>query len=110
MDFLEYNLTKYLNLKDTYLNSILFNIASDVASGCLYLSEKNIIHRDIASRNVLIEIIDDKVVAKICDFGLAIILENKNSKFIATRQDFSLLSSAPECLNENCFTIESDVW
>ncbi len=33
-----------------------------------YLSEKNIIHRDLASRNVLI---DKQLNAKISDFGLS---------------------------------------
>lgn len=43
-------------------------IAIDVARGLEYLHERNIIHRDLKSLNVLI---DNRKRAKICDFGLS---------------------------------------
>jgi len=42
-------------------------IAIDVARGMSYIHERNIIHRDLKSLNILL---DDKNRARICDFGL----------------------------------------
>ncbi len=36
-----------------------------------YLSERKIIHRDLALRNVLVKIEGERIVAKIADFGLS---------------------------------------
>lgn len=44
-----------------------------VASGMEYLEGKQLIHRDLAARNVLI---GDNNIAKICDFGLARVIED----------------------------------
>jgi len=38
-----------------------------------YLEKLNLIHRDIAARNILL---GDNNVAKICDFGLAKLIED----------------------------------
>lgn len=46
---------------------------SQVASGMAYLEVKQLIHRDLAARNVLI---GDNNIAKICDFGLARVIED----------------------------------
>lgn len=47
--------------------------ALQVASGMGYLEVKQLIHRDLAARNVLI---GDNNMAKICDFGLARVIED----------------------------------
>ncbi|XP_026686139.1 tyrosine-protein kinase Src64B [Diaphorina citri] len=51
----------------------LIYIAAQVSSGMAYLEVKQLIHRDLAARNVLI---GDNNVAKICDFGLARVIED----------------------------------
>lgn len=66
-----------------------------------YLELKQLIHRDLAARNVLI---GDNNIAKICDFGLARVIEddeychhggiyNKQSEYIAFGRLVSLLES-----------------
>ena len=51
------------------------SIARDIALGLHYLHELKIIHRDLKCENVLIEYRGQSVIAKICDFGLAISME-----------------------------------
>lgn len=57
----------------------LTNVALDVARGLSYLAEMKFVHRDIASRNCLV---NDKRTVKIGDFGMTrAIFDNDYYKF-----------------------------
>lgn len=58
----------------TLMYILLANVtysSAQTALGMKYLSSQNIVHGDLAARNILISIIGEHVIAKISDFGMA---------------------------------------
>ncbi|CAH1400284.1 tyrosine-protein kinase Src64B [Halyomorpha halys] len=100
LEFLRNGKGKDLSTQD------LIYIAAQVASGMEYLEMKQLIHRDLAARNVLI---GDNNTAKICDFGLARVIEDDE---YCPRQGsrFPVKWTAPEAIVYGRFSIKSDVW
>ncbi|KAG5872576.1 hypothetical protein JTB14_035556 [Gonioctena quinquepunctata] len=84
----------------------LIYIAFQVGSGMEYLESKQLIHRDLAARNVLI---GENNIAKICDFGLARVIEG-NEYCPKQGSRFPVKWTAPEAITHLKFSIKSDVW
>ncbi|EDW08468.2 tyrosine-protein kinase transmembrane receptor Ror2 [Drosophila mojavensis] len=85
----------------------LLHMASDVASGMLYLSERKFVHRDLATRNCLI---NEQMTVKIADFGLShkIYLQDY---YKGDENDVIPIRWMPiESILYNKFSLESDVW
>ncbi|XP_059491213.1 tyrosine-protein kinase Src64B-like isoform X2 [Neocloeon triangulifer] len=88
------------------LTNDLIHISAQIASGMEYLEKLNLIHRDIAARNILVT---DNNLVKICDFGLARLIEDDEYCPKAGGR-FPIKWTAPEAIMYNRFTIKSDVW
>ncbi|XP_031636237.1 serine/threonine-protein kinase PLK1-like isoform X2 [Contarinia nasturtii] len=78
---------------------------SQVLKGAQYIHECKIIHRDIKLSNVLI---DKNMQLKICDFGLAIKLEDPRMASRSLCGTTNYL--APEVIMRKGFQTRSDVW
>lgn len=105
MEFCSNNLETLI--KQNKLNSFdKVIIIYQIAEGIKYVHFKNIIHRDIKAKNILIN--DDKTV-KICDFGISKYVSGDETSFtggIGTQKYM-----APEILNEEkIYTEKVDVY
>jgi serine/threonine protein kinase len=81
----------------------LAKIAYAVAVGMNFLHEKNVIHRDLKSPNILL---DKDKLPKICDFGLARVLKpDQMTKLIGTPQWM-----APEIVKNEPYNEKVDVY
>jgi len=85
----------------------LLNIARQVSAGMVYLSDRKFVHRDLASRNCLV---DENMNVKIADFGLSqkIYLQDY---YKGDDQDAIPVRWMPlESILFNKYTVETDVW
>lgn len=85
----------------------LIAIAQQISCGMVYLSERKFVHRDLATRNCLV---DDSMNVKIADFGLShkIYLQDY---YKGEEHDAIPIRWMPiESILYNKFSIESDVW
>ncbi|XP_022090166.1 serine-rich adhesin for platelets-like isoform X2 [Acanthaster planci] len=104
---------KQPTLRPSFPITLLLEFAGQIADAMRYLHLSNIIHRDLATRNILLFVDDDGTKkVKISDFGLSrrlILGENYRSEM---RPNLKLpLAWMPvEALTKLTFTKASDVW
>lgn len=101
-------LAQLLDRTKSFKTHRIVTIATEIANGMAYLASNNLIHRDLATRNVLISK-TNKI--KIADFGLArIVLEDEEYVSRVKGGGGSVRWMPPEALVSAKFTIKTDVW
>jgi len=78
-----------------------------IAAGMYHLHRENVVHKDMAARNVLL---NKAMVAKISDFGLARILTDTDGAHISETDVGPVKWMAPESLMSKKFTAKTDVY
>ena len=101
------NLLHYLRHDGRSLKiSQLINIGAQVAAGMAYLEEKNLVHRDLAAKNIFV---GERLICKLGDFRHAINEGIYEAEAHIRKVSFNKWT-APENALYNHFTIKSDVW
>ncbi|XP_042638591.1 non-receptor tyrosine-protein kinase TYK2 [Orycteropus afer afer] len=101
------SLRDYLPRHSVGLAQLLL-FAQQICEGMAYLHAQHYIHRDLATRNVLLD--NDRLV-KIGDFGLAKAVPEGHEYYrVREDGDSPVFWYAPECLKECKFYYASDVW
>uniref|UniRef100_H2YT69 non-specific protein-tyrosine kinase n=1 Tax=Ciona savignyi TaxID=51511 RepID=H2YT69_CIOSA len=87
--------------------SILIDMATQIASGMAYLETNNYIHRGLAARNILV---GKNNCVKVADFGLARAIKVCEEIYESTSKNLPVKWTAPEAVLQQIFSIKSDVW
>ncbi|XP_022106385.1 fibroblast growth factor receptor 1-like isoform X3 [Acanthaster planci] len=85
----------------------ILSFAFQIANGMEYLSSMHLIHRDLATRNVLL---GEGLVCKLCDFGLARDVTGSDQYCMLSGSAVPVRWLAVESLLTNTYTTKSDVW
>ncbi|KAF4077201.1 hypothetical protein AMELA_G00205350 [Ameiurus melas] len=110
MEYLPFgSLREYLaKNKERFDHKKLLHYASQICKGMDYLGSKRYIHRDLATRNILVE---SEMRVKIGDFGLTKVLpQDKEYYTVKEPGESPIFWYAPESLVESKFSVASDVW
>jgi len=99
------SLEKYLKSAEIIPTWRINSIIMGITKGIFHLHKENIIHRDIAARNILLTSLYEP---KVSDFGLA--RTNKKEENVTVSEVGPLKWMAPECIESKKYSTKSDVW
>ncbi|XP_044088360.1 NT-3 growth factor receptor-like [Neovison vison] len=87
--------------------SQMLHIASQIASGMVYLASQHFVHRDLATRNCLV---GANLLVKIGDFGMSRDVYSTDYYRVGGHTMLPIRWMPPESIMYRKFTTESDVW
>ena len=86
-------------------------MGAQIASGMIYLENRNCVHRNLRAKNVLLtEESAQRIICKVANFSHARMISENNYVKIAASEKFPIKWTAPEALKLRYFAIKSDVW
>jgi len=87
---------------------VLTQMCLDASSGIMHMHSKNVLHRDIACRNFLV---DAEHRAVVCDFGLSVALKPDTDNFVERREKpLPYETTAPETFASATYSFKTDVY
>ncbi|XP_029431146.1 NT-3 growth factor receptor isoform X3 [Rhinatrema bivittatum] len=87
--------------------SQMLHIATQIASGMIYLGSQHFVHRDLATRNCLV---GTNLLVKIGDFGMSRDVYSTDYYRVGGHTMLPIRWMPPESIMYRKFTTESDVW
>lgn len=105
-DLQRYLRDKRQSSSDPRLPHLCLEFCCQVASGMMYLSKKAFIHRDLATRNILV---CNGNICKIADFGMSRDLQD-GDYYRSNGGKIPVKWTAPEAVHYKTYTTASDVW
>ena len=92
-------------------NKLVLDVSTGVMRGVKYLHSKNVIHRDIKPKNVLLNWVGNAWQAKLCDFGMTLAKEESVSKTMGVAMGGTPMYMAPELLQVPSYlSFKSDIF
>lgn len=98
MEFMDDSLDQYISINNTNLSfQEKMKLGLQIIKAFSYIHSKNILHRDISPKNILLKKYDDVVVVKIADFGLVKVV---NSNLTSSNTDLKGYFNDPSLIME----------
>jgi len=98
MEFMDYTLDEFITKNNGVIPlQLRKNIVNQIFRSFEYLHSKNILHRDINPKNILVKKFDDIVVVKLADFGL---VKMPDSHLTTVNSDFKGYFNDPSLITE----------
>jgi len=101
-------LKSYLDERDQIHLNLMYNLVIGIAKGLRHLHKQDVIHRDIAARNILLK---EDMTPMVSDFGLSRAIVTTDDTYASTGQDFLPLKwMAPEAIKNHQYSTLTDIW
>jgi hypothetical protein len=109
MELCKYTLKLFIEKRNKFIEEInikqVRDIILQISKGLKYIQDKKIIHRDLSPKNILI---DDNLIVKISDFGMAKNLISENIE--ETNSEYGTILYSPPEFSENICSEKSDIY